>query len=134
AISEVYIASACCSTSSTPLRPASPSERFGGLGSSRCCDHELWLRLPTGRADPGVDCGRVAAVERSVILHTEIPTRAQVDRLLGDRDPTSVSIYLPTDPASAGDAERIEFWNLAVDAVGQLRNAGAERDRVVAIE
>ena len=84
--------------------------------------------------DPRVDSGRVGAVERSVILHTDIPTRAQVDRLLGDRDPASVSIYLPTDPASSGEAERIEFWNLAVDAVGQLRDAGAERDGVGAIE
>ena len=69
-----------------------------------------------------------------MILHTDIPTRAQVDRLLGDRDPASVSIYLPTDPASSGEAERIEFGNLAVDAVGQLREAGVARDRVAAIE
>ena len=30
-------------------------------------------------------------------------------------------------PASSGEAEWIEFWNLAVDAVGELRDAGAER-------
>ena len=39
-----------------------------------------------------------------MILHTDIPTRPQVDRLLRDPDPTSVSIYLPTDPASSGEA------------------------------
>jgi hypothetical protein len=68
-----------------------------------------------------------------VVLHTDIPTRLQVERLLQARDPASVSIYLPTDPASSGEAERIEFGNLAAEAVGQLRTAAA-RDRVAAIE
>jgi len=35
-----------------------------------------------------------------VVLHADIPTRLQVDRLR-DRDPTSVSIYLPTDSCSS---------------------------------
>ncbi len=69
-----------------------------------------------------------------MILHTDIPTRAQIDSLLEDRDPASVSIYLPTDPASSGEAERIEFGNLAVDALGQLRGASTARERVAAIE
>jgi hypothetical protein len=34
-----------------------------------------------------------------------------------------VSIYLPTDQAWPGDAERIEFKNLAAEAVQQLRDA-----------
>jgi hypothetical protein len=34
-----------------------------------------------------------------------------------------VSIYLPTDHASPGDAERIEFKNLAAEALRQLRDA-----------
>jgi hypothetical protein len=58
------------------------------------------------------------------MLHTEIPDRAQVGRLLAHNDPCSVSIYVATDPASPGDAERIEFKNLATDAVQQLRDAG----------
>ena len=29
-------------------------------------------------------------------LHADIPTRAQLDRLLVNRDPVSVSVYLPT--------------------------------------
>jgi Bacterial archaeo-eukaryotic release factor family 11 len=48
-----------------------------------------------------------------------------------------VSIYLPTDPASNGDRERIEFKTLAAQASSQLREAGTgvrvirqfERDR-----
>jgi hypothetical protein len=36
-----------------------------------------------------------------------------------------VSIYLPTDPASRGEAERIELKTLAAEASSQLREAGA---------
>src|SRR5262249_61355281 len=69
-----------------------------------------------------------------VILPTDIPTRAQMERLLAAREPSSVSIYLPTDPASRGDAERIELKNLAGEAVGQLRDAGAGRADAAAID
>jgi len=69
-----------------------------------------------------------------VILNTDIPTRAQVDRLIAARSPGSVSIYLATDPASTGAAERIELKNLTSDALDQLRQAGAERDRIAAID
>jgi hypothetical protein len=55
-------------------------------------------------------------------------------RLLAAREPSSVSIYLPTDPASRGDAERIELKNLGADAVRQLRDGGAPRGDVPAIE
>jgi hypothetical protein len=59
-----------------------------------------------------------------VILPTDIPTRAEIDRLLEYRAPSSVSIYLPTDPASNGDAERIEFKTLAAQASSQLGDTG----------
>jgi len=48
-----------------------------------------------------------------VNLHTDIPTRAELDRLLTSRHPASVALYLPTDPVSSGQAERIELRNLA---------------------
>ena len=69
-----------------------------------------------------------------MILNTDIPTRAQVDRLLAARNPCSVSIYLATDPASTAAAERIELKNLASDAVDQLHAANAGRDRITAID
>jgi hypothetical protein len=69
-----------------------------------------------------------------MLLHTDIPTRAQVDRLLVNRHPASVSIYLPTDPVSANVAERIEFGNLVAEAVEQLRAGGVAKRDVVAIE
>jgi hypothetical protein len=62
-----------------------------------------------------------------VILPTDIPTRAEIDRLLEHRGASCVSIYLPTDPASNGDAERIEFKTLAGQASAQLGEAGADR-------
>jgi hypothetical protein len=59
-----------------------------------------------------------------VILPTDIPTRAQVELLLEHRAPASVSIYVPTDPASNGERERIEFGNLAGEATSRLREKG----------
>jgi hypothetical protein len=37
-----------------------------------------------------------------MILPTDIPTPAQVERLLAARNPSSISIYLPTDPVERG--------------------------------
>jgi len=68
-----------------------------------------------------------------VNLHTDIPTRADVDRLLVSRHAASVSLYLPTDPVSSGQAERIELRNLASEARGQLEEAGAAKQDVEAV-
>jgi hypothetical protein len=68
-----------------------------------------------------------------VNLHTDIPSRGQIDRLLTNRDPASVSIYVPTDPASGGDADRIELKNLATEAVRQLDAAGTPKADVSSI-
>jgi hypothetical protein len=69
-----------------------------------------------------------------MVLHADIPTRAQLDRLLVNRDPASVSIYVPTDPVSANVGERIEFRNLAAQAAEQLRDAGVPKRELAAIE
>jgi hypothetical protein len=60
-------------------------------------------------------------------LHTDIPTRGQIDRLLDNRHELSVSLYLPTDPASNGEAERIELRNLAGEARRQLDESGTTK-------
>lgn len=59
-----------------------------------------------------------------MILPTDIPTRAQVSLLLDHRSPAATSIYLPTDPVSSGEPERIEFGTLVAEAVSRLRAAG----------
>src|SRR5690242_4464312 len=69
-----------------------------------------------------------------MILHTDVPTRAQLDLLLAACEPWSVSIYLPTSPASRGEAERIELKNLAGEATAQLEQAGAPKPDVAAID
>lgn len=69
-----------------------------------------------------------------MILPTDVPTRAQLERLLTAREPSSVSIYLPTSPSSRGEAERIELKNLADETSRQLHQAGVHRNDVAAIE
>jgi Bacterial archaeo-eukaryotic release factor family 11 len=69
-----------------------------------------------------------------MILPADVPTRAQVQRLLAAREQSSVSIYLPTDPASPGEAERIELKNLATEAARQLEEAGVDRRDAAAID
>jgi Bacterial archaeo-eukaryotic release factor family 11 len=66
-------------------------------------------------------------------LHTDLPSREEVAALLGAREPSSVSMYLPTTPSSRGEAERIALGNLAAEAAGQLRAAGAARGDVDAV-
>lgn len=67
-------------------------------------------------------------------LHTDLPTRTQIDRLLESRNPVSVSIYLATSPVSNGEAERIELKNLSAEARRQLEHAGSDKGDLAAIE
>ena len=63
-------------------------------------------------------------------MHTDIPTRADIERLLSARDAACVSIYLPTTPEERGVRDRIEFKNLAAEALEQLDAASTERHSV----
>ncbi len=66
--------------------------------------------------------------------HIDIPTQAEIAALLDERDPASVSIYLPTSPLPQdADADRIEFKNLAAEAIGQLEAGGADRAAVAGV-
>jgi hypothetical protein len=60
-------------------------------------------------------------------VHTDIPTRADLEQLLAVRDPASVSIYLPTAPEESGERGRIEFKNLSSEALEQLGSVSLER-------
>lgn len=60
-------------------------------------------------------------------LHTDIPSRRQVELLLQARGDRLVSIYLPTSPITPeADAARIAFKNLAANAIAELREAGSD--------
>jgi hypothetical protein len=64
-------------------------------------------------------------------LHTDIPSRRQIERLLQARGDDLVSIYLPTTPITPeADASRIAFKNLAAEAVAELRSGAAEREAI----
>lgn len=66
--------------------------------------------------------------------HTDIPTRADLERLLAVRRPGCVSIYLPTTPITQdAGADRIELKNLAAEAIAQLTQAGAAKHDVDAV-
>jgi hypothetical protein len=68
-------------------------------------------------------------------LHTDIPSRRQIERLLQARGDNLVSIYLPTTPITPeADASRIEFKNLAAEAVAELSAGGAGAAEREAIE
>jgi hypothetical protein len=67
-------------------------------------------------------------------LHTDIPTRAQVTRLLTTRSPVAVSLYVQTRPEGSGGTERIELKNLTGAAVSQLRDGDADRKAVASVE
>jgi hypothetical protein len=63
-------------------------------------------------------------------MHTDIPTHADLERLLSVRHPVCVSIYLPTSPEERGVRDRIEFKNLSSEALEQLTDAEAARHEV----
>jgi len=60
-------------------------------------------------------------------MHTDIPTHADLEQLLSERDVACVSIYVPTSPEERGVRERIEFKNLSAQALAQLEASSLER-------
>lgn len=68
-------------------------------------------------------------------LHTDLPTRAQIGRLMTHRMSSSVSLYLPTGRLpDEGRAAQIELKNLAAEALDQLRASGEDKRVVGGIE
>lgn len=66
-----------------------------------------------------------------VTLHTDIPTRSEVQRLLVTREPHCVSAYLPTSPITQdAQADRIELKNLVAEASGQMEATAEDRRAV----
>lgn len=68
-------------------------------------------------------------------LHTDIPTRAEIERLLESTAEHCVSIYLPTHRLTQETRQdRLLLRDLTRDAVAQLHAAGAQGDDVADIE
>lgn len=67
-------------------------------------------------------------------LHTDIPSRSEVERLIAVRDPACVSIYVPTSVITRdAQAARIELKNLTATAVTQLEAAQADARAVAGV-
>lgn len=69
------------------------------------------------------------------MLHVDIPTHAQLERLLLARHPGSVSIYVPTTPVTAEvAASRIDLRNAIDEALDQLRAVDFDKRQLAALE
>jgi hypothetical protein len=69
------------------------------------------------------------------MLHVDIPSRTDIERLMATRTPTCVSIFLRTSPITQdAQKDRIELKNLARTALDQLRAQDADRRALQAIE
>lgn len=68
------------------------------------------------------------------MLHIDLPTRSDLERLLTGRDPGSVSIYLATTPLTVDiEASRIELKNLAARALELLGATAVPKRDILAI-
>jgi hypothetical protein len=65
--------------------------------------------------------------EGGLTVHTDIPTRDDLEQLLSVRGAACVSIYVPTSPEERGGRDRIEFKNLSAEALEQLTASSPER-------
>ncbi|CAH1692745.1 conserved hypothetical protein [Hyphomicrobiales bacterium] len=69
------------------------------------------------------------------MLHVDLPTRAQIDKLAGYRGSPAVSIYLRTTPLTQdAKADRIELKNLLKAAVGELEEAETPKRNIWPIQ
>ena len=69
------------------------------------------------------------------MLHVDIPSRAQMERLLRARRHGSVSLYVPTTPISIQVASsQIDLRNAIDEALGQLRDADFDKRELAALE
>ncbi|MFZ1853783.1 MAG: hypothetical protein WAU06_02575, partial [Candidatus Nanopelagicales bacterium] len=67
-------------------------------------------------------------------LHLSLPDRAQIDQLMLERRPGSVTIYLATEEIGDNQAPRVVLANLWRDARGQLEAAGQDKQVLLAMD
>lgn len=69
------------------------------------------------------------------MLHIDLPTRAEIEKLAAHRADPTVSIYLPTTPVTREtEGDRIELKNLLKEAVAQMEAAGTPKRSIWPIE
>jgi hypothetical protein len=69
------------------------------------------------------------------MLHIDIPTLEEFKALAQVKGETCVSLYLPTSPLAENvRANRIAFKDLVREALSQLREAGADKEKIAVFE
>ncbi|HWT08911.1 MAG TPA: hypothetical protein VN329_07085 [Roseomonas sp.] len=69
------------------------------------------------------------------MLHVDLPTRSEIERLAGFRDSPAVSFYLPTTPLTQdAQADRVALKNMLKSAVAEMEAAGTPKRAVRAVE
>lgn len=69
------------------------------------------------------------------MLHVDLPTRSEIERLAGFRGSPAVSLYLPTTPLTQdAQADRVALKNMLKSAVAEMEAAGTPKRAVRAIE
>ena len=79
--------------------------------------------------------GTLANRRSLVVLHTDIPTRDDVDTLATVRQHPCISVYLSTTPLPQdADKARVELKNCLSEAVQQLRDANTDKGVIEAVQ
>ncbi len=69
------------------------------------------------------------------MLHVDIPSRSDIERLITVRTPACLSLYLPTSPITQdAQADRIELKNLGRTGLEQLREQDIDKRVVLEVE
>jgi peptide subunit release factor 1 (eRF1) len=69
------------------------------------------------------------------MLHIDLPTRAEIERLAAYRKSPAVSIYLATHPVTQqADADRLQLARLLKEAVDQMEKGGVDKRSIWPIE
>jgi hypothetical protein len=69
------------------------------------------------------------------MLHIDIPTLAEFKALAQIKGKTCVSLYLPTSPLGTNAKfNRTAFKDLAKEALSQLKEAGVDKNKIIAFE
>jgi hypothetical protein len=69
------------------------------------------------------------------MLHIDIPTLAEFKALAQIKGETCISLYLPTSPlGESARTNRVAFKDIAREALSQLREAGADKNKIAVFE
>ena len=69
------------------------------------------------------------------VLHIDLPSRTEIEKLADYKESPAVSIYLRTTPNTQdAQADRIELKNLLKSATSEMAEAGASKRSIEAIQ